>query len=377
VCAVVAAHGRGSPLPAGAVERTDVWSVVFLTAAGAAFVLYLLALLLLRRRDLLRLTCALALIVQLVPLAGPLLLSQDAYSYWAYGRIVTAHDGDPYTTAPARFPGDPATNAVAPGWRSATSVYGPAFTTASAGVADVAGRSREAASLLFRAAAALAVVAAALLAARLSRRKSFAVAFVGWNPLLALQFGGGGHNDALMIAGVLGASVLAERGRDAAAGSVWILAAAVKSPALALLPLRLVRARRGLWLGAAAAAGALSVAATVAFGSAWLSAFRLLGHREARFSLPARLAHLGVTHEVGLTIARVVLVAGSLWLAREAIRGRPRLALGACLLLLTSPWVLPWYAMWPVGLAAAEDDGLAQILALGIAAYLLPDRVPL
>jgi hypothetical protein len=33
--------------------------------------------------------------------------------------------------------------------------------------------------------------------------------------------------------------------------------------------------------------------------------------------------------------------------------------------------------MWPVGLAAAEDDGLAQILALGIAAYLLPDRVPL
>jgi hypothetical protein len=31
---------------------------------------------------------------------------------------------------------------------------------------------------------------------------------------------------------------------------------------------------------------------------------------------------------------------------------------------------------WPVALAAAEDDVTAQVLALALSAYLLPDRVP-
>ena len=72
-----------------------------------------------------------------------------------------------------------------------------------------------------------------------------------------------------------------------------------------------------------------------------------------------------------------VLGAGGLYLARCALRGRPRLALGAALLVVTSPWVLPWYSTWPVALAAVEDDALAQVVALGLALYLLPDRVPL
>ena len=42
----------------------------------------------------------------------------------------------------------------------------------------------------------------------------------------------------------------------------------------------------------------------------------------------------------------------------------------------TTPWLLPWYATWPVVLAAVEEDAVAQVLALGLAVYLLPDRVP-
>jgi hypothetical protein len=45
--------------------------------------------------------------------------------------------------------------------------------------------------------------------------------------------------------------------------------------------------------------------------------------------------------------------------------------------LLTSPWVLPWYSTWPVALAAVGDDVLAQVVALALVAYLLPDRIPL
>ena len=51
--------------------------------------------------------CALAVAIQLVPLAGPLLLSQDAYAYWDYGRLATRHDANPYAVAPARFPARP------------------------------------------------------------------------------------------------------------------------------------------------------------------------------------------------------------------------------------------------------------------------------
>ena len=77
--ATAAASWPGSPLPAGAPERSDVPSVVFLAALGCAFAAYVSALLLLRRRGgALAAACALAIAIQLVPLAGPLLLSKDA-----------------------------------------------------------------------------------------------------------------------------------------------------------------------------------------------------------------------------------------------------------------------------------------------------------
>jgi hypothetical protein len=46
------------------------------------------------------------------------------------------------------------------------------------------------------------------------------------------------------------------------------------------------------------------------------------------------------------------------------------------LLLLATPWLVPWYAVWAVPLAAAEDDGEAQLVSLAICAYLLRQAVP-
>jgi hypothetical protein len=62
---------------------------------------------------------------------------------------------------------------------------------------------------------------------------------------------------------------------------------------------------------------------------------------------------------------------------REASLGRARLALTAGLLLVTTSWLLPWYAVWAVPLAAVEEDRAARWLALGMSAYLLRDAVPL
>jgi Glycosyltransferase family 87 len=376
--AILAASARGSPIPARGVERGDTRAVIFLVSLASAFGIYVAALVVLRSRGGgLALVCALAVAIQLAPLGGPLLLSRDAYSYWAYGRIVSTHDANPFTTAPARFPHDPATRAVASAWRPRVSVYGPAFAFASAGLGDVAKRSAELASLLFRTAAAAAGVGATLLAAAIARRKAYAAAFVGWNPLVAISFAGGGHNDAWMLVLMLASLALVARRRDAAGGAVWILAAAVKAPAIAILALQLVRSRRGVWTGAALAALALAGVATAAFGTAWMTSVVQLDQRQSRYGLPARLEQLAVPTSAARTLAYAALAAGALWLVREARRGRPRPALGASLLLLTSPWILPWYSTWAIGLAAVADDGAAEILALALAVYLLPDRVPL
>ncbi|MGB8003123.1 MAG: glycosyltransferase 87 family protein [Gaiellaceae bacterium] len=376
VAAIVAASTRGSPVPVGGVEHADTAAVVFILTLATAFALYVGGLLVLRRIGArLAVVCVIAAAIQLVPLGGPLLLSHDVYSYWAYARIESRHDSDPYRVPPVRFPADPATLKVAPGWRGTTSVYGPAFTAFSIGV-DRITQNPETVALVFRTVAALAAIGATLLAAYIARRKAFAAAFVGWNPLLAVSFGGGGHNDALMLVLLLGALALGTRRREGPAGVVWILAAALKAPALLLLPFRLARAGPRFWIGCAAAALAGGIAATLAFGTSWLTAFVRLGRSESRFAIPVRLEELGVPDRAAHLLAVTALVTGALWLLRQARDGRPRLALGACLLVLTTPWLLPWYSSWPVTLAAVEEDRTAQVLALTIAAYLLTARVP-
>ena len=317
------------------------------------------------------------MLIQLVPLAAPVLLSRDVYSYWAYGRIVAVHHANPYDHPPADFPRDPATREVASAWRHTSSVYGPIFTGASAGIAAVSGSSRTVAAFLFRVGAALAVIATALLAAHVARRKALAAALVAWNPLFAVHFAGGGHNDALMVAGMVAALVAAKRRNDVAAGALWIVSGAVKSAALVLFPLALLRSRRGVWLGAAAAATVVTLVAAIAFGDAWWSNFGGLKRREAGYSIPSRLDQLGLGEFGSTWLPWIALGAGALWLGAQALRGRVRLGLAACLLLVTSEWILPWYALWPLGLAAAEEDGLAQVVAVCLAAYLIGDRVPI
>jgi hypothetical protein len=89
--------------------------------------------------------------------------------------------------------------------------------------------------------------------------------------------------------------------------------------------------------------------------------------------LPSRLAGLGLP--AWLALAPLLLALP--WLLREARRGKARLGVASILLLVASPWLLPWYAVWAVPLAAVEEDRLAWVLALALSAYLLPDRVPI
>jgi uncharacterized SAM-binding protein YcdF (DUF218 family) len=384
---VACAWVERAPLVPEDAGRADGGSLgrVFLGLLVAAFLSYLAALALVRRRaPALRAVLAAAFAIQLVPLLGPLLLSTDAWTYWEYGRIAAVHDGNPYVDTPDEFPDDPAYRHAGAAWRDTTSVYGPAFSLFSEAVALVSGSSAAAAAWIFKVLAAIGVLACVLLAARLARDRPYAAALVGWNPLLAIHFAGGGHNDSLLVALTLGAIVLAAGGRKGLAGAAWALAVLIKWIPLVYFALRAIEARtarrRVGHAGFAAAAVVVLAVATWRYGLDWVRAAGPLtrnAEEQSSYALPHRLEQLGVPHWLVLVLAVGALALGLAWLAREAHRGRVHLGLAGCLLLATTPWLTPWYVIWALPMAAAEDDRRAQLLALGFCAYLIPQAIPL
>ena len=327
---------------------------------------------------------ALACAIQLAPLGAPLLLSTDAWTYWDYGRLASVDDKNPYRDSPETVHADPAFRYIGAAWRDTTSVYGPAFTLASEPLARAAGTSADAAAWIYKTLAAVAVLVAAFLAARLSRRPALALAFVGWNPLLAVHFGGGGHNDSWVIALVVGALAAGAARRPQLAGVCWALAVLVKWIPLLLLPLRALEARatgrRVGHLGFAVTAALVCALATWRYGFAWLSSFGSLARNashETRFALPHRLTDLGVPHSVAIGLCAAGFVLGYAWLLWQAWHGRARLGLATALFLLATPYLTAWYVVWTLPLAAAEDDEHAALIGLALCAYLLHQTIPL
>src|SRR5439155_13912686 len=229
----------------------------------------------------------------------------------------------------------------------------------------------------------LAIVALAVTLVPLGRRPSDA-AFVGWNPLLAIHFAGGGHNDAWMMALVLAAMAAAASGRRQLAGVGWAAAIAVKWVPLVFLPLRALEARRTGrkvgHLGFALTAALVAAVATWRYGVQWIEAFGPLAsnaQKQAQYSIPNRVSGLGISEHTSALLFAGLFAIAYVWLLREAWRRRARLALTAGLALVATPWLLPWYTVWPVSLAAVEYDRAARWLALGVTAYLIRDSIPL
>jgi hypothetical protein len=369
-----------SPIEPGPALR---WTLV---AAGlAALAAYGAAAVSARRVELPVTTAfAIASAVQLLPLLGPTLLSTDVWTYWMYGRIGSTLGGDPYADAPSAFASDVAYGAMGSSWHETTSFYGPLFTLASELDAALVGDSPEAAAFGFRLAAALSMLAVTALAALLSRHRTLAIVLAGWNPLLALHFAGGGHNDALMLAFVLLALVLAERERPDAAGLCWAAAIGVKWVPIAFLALWAIgRRARGLPLGVrglCAGLAAVALAATVRYGADWLTAFSGLSaqaRRTGSIGLSKWLGDLGLGHRPQLVVIALLLAGAFALLALAAWRGRTRLGVAGSALALGQGWLNPWYASWGVALSAPEQDRLAHGLALGLTAFLMLDALPL
>jgi hypothetical protein len=385
LAAVAIASGATWTAPATAlspIKPEGGWLPAYRIAVVAALVLYVAGAWLVRSRGArLAAVIAIAAAVQLTPLAAPQLFSTDVYSYWDYGRIASEHGGNPYIDLPSRWPDDPAYPLMGNQWHHVTSAYGPLWTVTSEGVGKISGTSSDTTAWSFKTIAAISALLLVAVVVFAARNRPFAAAFVGWNPVLAFHLAGGGHNDALLMAFPIAGLGLAAAGRRELGGSLWPFGVAVKWLPLLLLPLVLARDRlRFGWRGFAAATVAIAAVSTALYGVHWVHAAKPISsqlRRASSTSVPYYVEKYAGIDQYRVTQVLAVLFAlVYVWLLRDAWRrGRARLGLTAGLFCLSLSWLPAWYTVWPVSLAALEDDALARWIAVALTAWLLRDAV--
>jgi hypothetical protein len=302
--------------------------------------------------------------------------------YWDYGRIAAIHGGNPHRDFPDQWPNDPAFRRASTAWARERTPYGPGWTVVSELDAEVAGGSASIATFFFRVLAAVSLVAAVAVIAW-ATRSAFSAALVGWNPVLALHFAGGGHADAAMMALVATGLALAVR-RPVASGAAWVAATTVKVATLPFLGLEAayrLRGRERRWFVGVAGFGVLAVGiATTVFGPSWLRSAGPISNqlRDANsIGLPTRLHEVGLPLHVAQGVCAVGFVLLYLTLLREAWLGRRRLAVAAGGLCLAVAWLMPWYALWPLVLAAFDLDLAGIAIGIALSGYVLLDALPL
>jgi alpha-1,6-mannosyltransferase len=349
-----------------------------------------------------RVVGALILVAVLAFACAPVLLSHDVFSYVDYARLGVHHGLNPYVNAPEAAPHDPAFARVT--WTETPSAYGPLFTLATYPLAWLP---IWLAVAILKAVAAVSVLGLAWVVARLAAWRGVnptrAAAFVALNPLVLVHVVGGAHNDGLaMLLATLGVAALVVH-REAGAGASLVASAAIKSSSLIVAPFALLATardsvlmgRKPLYIsgfrpinrlagGAVGAAVVIGAAGYLAFGWEWLHAFGLAGENQGRtshLSIPVTFARLAGIDEAAVRVAALLLFGLAIvWLLVRTWRGadwiRAAAWAGTGLLLATS-WLLPWYLLWPLPLAAVARDRLLVLLLLALTAYQLGARIPL
>jgi len=336
-------HPSGSPLTAPGDWEQAWWGGIVAAFAGYAVAVACFA----RVSGNARSALVLAVLIQATPLAAPMLLSGDIYAYQKYGA-----SSDPY----GAFGDD-------------SDVYGPVWTGVMR-VAHVLGGSQ----YLFRVLALCSVLATVLIVVRLTVRKALAVAFLGWNPLVAIHFSGAGKPDAFMMVFAVGAIAFARAGKADVASALWIVSVFVKwvtAPLYVLWAIDSHRRSRAIGLvGAVGATVAMLAFAYAQYGWTWLHAFYLLSlqsRQRSSFGMFSWLEDLGFGRHAAIAIGDMAWLAAFAVLAWQAWRRQLHLGLAAAVLLLFSPRFGASYLLWAIALAATDDDdrwGKALVIAM-------------
>lgn len=390
----VPSSGRGG-LPGWLAGPYHGAGLVLQPPAGAALLVamtacYLLALACARAGAIsARVAVATVVAAHVVFLLAPPLFSADVFGYVDYARLYVLHGLNPYVHGAADAIHDPSVPFIR--WHDVPTPYGPLFSLLSSPLAWV---SVPVALWACKASAALLSLACVALVWRIARRRDVAptpaILLVGLNPLLLAYAVGGAHNDFLLLVLLLGGVLLALERRPAWGGAAAVLAAGVKASAALVLPFMLLapqegRERRRALLGALAGGAAVVALGAVAFGRDGLGFVGQI-HRQQRYvaaeSVPRKLAGLlGFDYlPEGL---RLVFLAGFAaavaWLLWATWRRRLDWLAGAgwatLALLLSTAWLVPWYLVWLLPLAAVGRDERLRRATLLFFLYLVWTRV--
>ena len=330
---------------------------------------------------------------------APPLLSQDVFSYIAYARLGVEHDLGPYTHAPLDVPLDP----IFPfaGSKDAVSVYGPVFTLLTYPLSPLG---VPAAFWILKVVAALASLGVVALVWRacelLGRDPLLPALFVGLNPHVLVHVVAGAHNEALVMLVVMAGVVAFIAGRERAGVAVATAAASLKASAGLVVPFLVLGAGGGrrrtaavpAFLAAMVTAGSIALVALIGFGADALDALGLLSsnqERTSRFSLPYKTAEaLGailpgdrLDYRGGVRAAYAVAFGCvAVLLMRRTWRGSNPVAMAAWTtfaVLLASAWLVPWYSLWLLPLAALVPDRRLWLATFALGAWMLAIAVPL
>jgi alpha-1,6-mannosyltransferase len=325
-------------------------------------------------------------------LLGPPLISQDVFGYLGFARLGALHGLDPYTHVAAQAAGDEVFWFV--GWPYQHSPYGPLFTLASYATAPLGLAGGLWAFKALAVASSLAAVAlVARAAGKLGQSRRWAAAFVGLNPVLLVLAVGGAHNDTLLLM-MLAAALALTAGanpRFRAAAAALVVGVAVKVTAGLALAFLVLAPRR--WSERRRVAGAavlsllaLGVLGLIGFGTHALGFLDAVGEQQqlvAVHSIPAetaRLLGLAGTPEWWRNVFAALFLAVLLLALWRTARGADwRVAAGwtTLALLLSTAWLLPWYAIWALPLAAVGGDRRLRAATLLFCAYAVLIHLPL
>ena len=232
-----------------------------------------------------------SVVLQMVAATALPVTSNDVFSSLAYGRM--AVEGlNPYCVGPAALPhGDPVAALVGPMWIDTPTDYGPIATAlgvVAAGTGSVVGG-----LVAYKLVLLIAVVASIAVAYRAARdrRDAHAFALFAFNPLLAWEVTGQGHNDGLVVLGVTAALLLARRQRPWMALAAFDFALYAKLGAAPVLGLFLVHQWRASPMRPFAMAGASLLAGAVLYAPFWAGPKTLRGFALLTAGGPAWTSH--------------------------------------------------------------------------------------
>ncbi|HWF55812.1 MAG TPA: glycosyltransferase 87 family protein [Solirubrobacteraceae bacterium] len=320
--------------------------------------------------------------VHVILLLQPPAQLNDVFNYLGYARLGIVHHINPYAHAIRSEVYDPVYDFTT--WRNLRSPYGPLFTAITYPIAmlplPVAYWVLKTVMVL----ASLGFIAIVWKTATLlNRDPRFAVLFVAANPIYLFYAVGGFHNDFFMLVPSTAAIMLLLMRRDRAAGAAVMIAVAVKFTAVLLLPFLLIGAvppQRRLRVIAGAAIGALVLAAMslVIFGL-HIPDVKDQSSILTPFSFPnlvGLLAGAGGGSPTILRLAVVLLIPVVVYFLRRRGDWITGVGWSTIALICSLSWVMPWYVVWVLPLAALGKSVMLRRAAIVMTVFLLLTFLP-